>query len=61
MRINITQQELTLLISLEDRLVNNYNHDEKFYQHEEDRLVLGHIIDKAIDQIRKGKKYGRNI
>lgn len=49
MRINITNKEFVLLLDLERRLVENYNSDSEFQQREEDRLVVGNIIDKLKD------------
>lgn len=43
--MNETKQEL---LDLYNRLVDNYNNDKKFEQHEEDRLVVDRVIDTLI-------------
>lgn len=39
------EKELELLVDLYNRLVLDYSGDQKFEQHEEDRLIIRNIID----------------
>jgi len=61
MKVKINKKDLDILINLEERLLNNYNNGSTFKQHEEDRLIIGYIIDQALSEIRKEKRNGRNI
>lgn len=47
MNIYLNKKEIEILKDLEKRLVDNYNNGKKFEQQEEDRLVIGNILDKA--------------
>lgn len=47
MEIKLTDREIKVLESLERRLTANYNDGVKFVQHEEDRLIIGNILDMA--------------
>ena len=50
-KVELTREQALLLIDLEQRLKDNYNNGYPFHQHEEDRLVVGAIL----DQITKGE------
>ena len=54
--IELSKLDLDVLLDLEKRLIDDYNDEKPFEQHEEDRLVIGKIIDKMV-----GENYGRNI
>lgn len=47
MKVYINKKELELLLDLERRLVDD---SKPFIQHEEDRILIGNIIDKAIKE-----------
>lgn len=52
MRITITKKEYELLLDLEKRLIDD---SKPFVQHQEDRLLIGVILDKC----DRGKKNGQ--
>lgn len=50
MRIYVNQKELELLIDLEQRLVDD---SKPFVQREEDRVLIGNLIDKILGGNKK--------
>lgn len=48
------KKNLELLLDLYQRLVLDYSGDQPFEQREEDRLVIGHIIDELEGEIDNG-------
>ena len=50
--IELSKLDLDVLLDLEKRLIDDYNDEKPFEQHEEDRLVIGKIIDKMVGEHR---------
>ena len=47
MKITLKRIDILVLIDLEHRLQDNYNNGTPFEQKEEDRLVIGKILDEV--------------
>lgn len=45
--IYLNDKEIKHLLYLEKRLIEDYNNNTGFYQDEEDRLIIGDILDKV--------------
>lgn len=51
--VTISKGDYEVLVDLRERLIDNYNNDTPFEQLEEDRLVIGHIVDDCSDLFDK--------
>ena len=47
MKITLKKNDILVLVDLEHRLIENYNNGTPFKQKEEDRLIIGKILDEV--------------